>query len=517
MHNQFEIRKYYDVNSNAFIAPAAETEAINELRHMEEEIIYELNNTLGVFLKRHMVSECQNISIVLEPEKEKILYYCSIFQVIDEFNRYNSSHCDEYAKKCLDELNQIKKEKKKEPSGRFIDIYSTFKRKHIEDVDTQDVIEVTDLWIKPRYAAGEFYEKSSKKDGIKAPAIVLYLKTICKNANYNEYLIEVFAHELFHAYHWLSFDKKCHSSWNYSNYQISTVKEGLASYFEYEYTKYYINKNLADDLKNDLAKHSMKHYPYSSFNLISDCDLFRALFGVSLGDFGVAYNKLLEIYLTQNREFDSRYEKYERENKALDNCMVTKKFSQEQKENLKKLINEKGEICYFDDIHQTNDKNHNQSNRPSRTFGFITKELESNINNTKNVKSFRDLLEEYVTRNYEEQKRGAAQFDTGIYVPLNIPKKTFYNNLDNPQKDFAIACALMLKLDINDAIKLIGRAGYKLLKTKTSENERDYIIYWAIYDGNADIVDINEILGEKHQKPLYPENALWPNKPVELE
>lgn len=516
MYNQFDISRYYDLSLNAFFAPEDEEDAVNELKNKESDIVYEINRILDVFSWTFKENECKKIRIILEPKKEKILYYSSISQVIKAFDAYNDNHNNSDAKKCLDELKRIKKEKKNTPSGTFKEFYEKFKREHIEDSDAKDVIEITDLWINPHYVAGEFYEKSSKKDGIKAPAIVLYLKTICKSTEYNDYLIEVFAHELFHAYHWLSFDKKCHSTWNYSDFQISTVKEGLASYFEWEFTQHF-NTRLANNLETNLAKYSMKNYPYSSFNLIKDTNLFKELFEVSLYDFGATYNKLLELYLVQSNEFDNYLSKYDKEKKALKNCVRTTAFPLEQKEKLLNLINEKGEICYPDDIYKTSDTSYNSNNKPSKTMGFITKELESNINNTKNVKSFRDLLEEYVTRNYEEQKRGAAQFDTGIYVPLNIPKKTFYNNLDNPQKDFAIACALMLKLDINDAIKLIGRAGYKLLKTKTSENERDYIIYWAIYDGNADIVDINEILGEKHQKPLYPGNALWPNKPVELE
>jgi len=517
VRNQFDIRNYYDVNTNSFISPEAKTDAIDELRYMEEEILNKLSNTLEAFLKCNMESDCQNISIILEPKKEKILYCYSIYQVIDEFNKYNNNHYDEYAKKCLDELNKIRKEKKKEPSGRFVDIYSTFKGKHIEDVNAQDVIDVTDLWINPRYADGEFYEKSSKKDGIKAPAIVLYLKTICKNANYNDYLIEVFAHELFHAYHWLSFDRKCHSSWNYSNCQTSTVKEGLASYFEYKYTSYYLNKGLADVLKADLAKHSMKHYPYSSFNLINDDDTFRELFYISLRDFGVAYNKLLKLFFRKDDEIDRYIDIYYQEKKALKECVREKPFPLEQRKKLEKLIEEKGNICYPNDIYKTNGKDNTLSDRPLETIDLITKEYKSHVDNVINVESFKDLVEKYVTRNYEEQKRGAAQFDTGIYIPLNIPKKTFYNNLDKPQKDFAIACALMLKLNLNEAIKLIERAGYKLLDKKTSGNERDYIIYWAIDDGDADLVDINKLLIEYGQKPLYPLNVLSQITPVELE
>lgn len=507
MHNQFDVSNYYDVKTNTFIAREAEADAVGELRCMESSIIHELNKMLGVLPSDYLASKCQDIRIILEPNKEKLSRYSTILQVINEFKKYNSNHSDEFARKCLDELKRIKKAKWNKASGDFIEFYDRFKREHIEDKEARDVIEVTDLWLNPRLVAGEFWEKSNKKEGIKAPAIVLYLKTICNNANYNDYLIEVFAHELFHAYHWLSCDKKSRSSWNYNEFQIDTVKEGLASYFEYEFTRGF-NIKLADDLKDDLAKHSMKHYPYSSFNIIERSGLFRELFEVSLYDFGIAYNKLLELYLPQDHVFDYLVNKYELESKALIDCLNTDFFPVEQKERLRKLIDEKGKICCSDEVVETNIKNQGQNGKPFGTISFITKELESNINNVKNVNSFRDLVDKYVARNYEEQKRGAAQFDSGIYKPLNISRKTFYNNLDNPRKDFAIACALMLKLNLNEAIKLIERAGYKLLDKRTSGNERDYIIYWAIDDGKADIADINELLEEKHQRPLYSQNAI---------
>lgn len=122
--------------------------------------------------------------------------------------------------------------------------------------------------------------------------ITLYLKTISKCRDYNDYLFEVFAHEIFHAYHWFAANNAFGCSWKYTQFQKDTVKEALASYIEHKYISSY-NSKLADELDRCLSRIKMKHYPYSGYKHICNDEFFTMVFEESMDDLGDAYNLLI--------------------------------------------------------------------------------------------------------------------------------------------------------------------------------------------------------------------------------
>lgn len=88
--------------------------------------------------------------------------------------------------------------------------------------------------------------------------IILYLKNIYNNYpnDYGTILLNIFAHELFHAYHARCVEKNG-KVWEDSNCDSIIVKESLASYFENEFSGR--NANLA----REWAKYTIDSWPYA--------------------------------------------------------------------------------------------------------------------------------------------------------------------------------------------------------------------------------------------------------------
>lgn len=84
--------------------------------------------------------------------------------------------------------------------------------------------------------------------------------------------------------------------------------------------------------------------------------------------------------------------------------------------------------------------------------------------------------------------------DSEVYKAANIDRKLFSKIRSNPQyrpsKPTALALAVALRLDLDEAEDLIGRAGYTL----THASRADIIVEYFIVTGKYDIFEINETL-----------------------
>ena len=92
--------------------------------------------------------------------------------------------------------------------------------------------------------------------------------------------------------------------------------------------------------------------------------------------------------------------------------------------------------------------------------------------------------------------------DSEIYKKANISRQHFSKIRNNPHykptKATALALAIALELNLENAKDLIGRAGYAL----TNSSKFDLIVQFFIEQGNYDIVEINMALFEFDQPLL---------------
>lgn len=274
MKNNFDIINYYDMKNHCFFGPEDDSKhrLEEDLRDEIEEIVELINRTL--LRDRHdYLGEIGNIKINLEPtEVIKSKYAVSL----DDIKKSAQKNPDKATDDFINELERFASNGERVPDGLI---------KEYRGRISPDIESLIRIWMLGNEVAGTFTESGKG-------TITLYLRTICKHADYNDYLFEVFAHEVFHAYHWFAANKKFECTWKYKNFQKDTVKEGLASYIEYKYINGY-NVSLANKLENILISIKMKHYPYSSFKYINDPSFFRILFGESLEDLGTAYNFII--------------------------------------------------------------------------------------------------------------------------------------------------------------------------------------------------------------------------------
>ncbi|MCR4660575.1 MAG: hypothetical protein K5765_01080 [Clostridia bacterium] len=134
--------------------------------------------------------------------------------------------------------------------------------------------------------------------------IILYVKAIendCikNNIPFGEKLFSVFAHEVFHAFHYsLCYLNK--QTWQQSWYQhVEIIKESLARYVEYKYTD---NTYIQTDLKNEMMHSPMIVWPYSGALYIINTQTnsqtnpdkkFEEILNLSLNDWDKAYDRLI--------------------------------------------------------------------------------------------------------------------------------------------------------------------------------------------------------------------------------
>jgi hypothetical protein len=150
----------------------------------------------------------------------------------------------------------------------------------------------------------------------KAQEIVLYTKNIEDAAEKNGNSVsrefeKVFAHELFHAYHYANDKGELD---NRHDYTSKVVKESLASAFEWFYCEE--NKiNGADRLKSSWYDNRVFYYPYSGArNLLSATGRFSECNCLNRRKFSDIYNKSLEDMDDAMRRLLDSYDFYEIKN-----------------------------------------------------------------------------------------------------------------------------------------------------------------------------------------------------------
>ena len=280
----FELTDYYDIATSSFIEPKnlSKREIIEFLKDAEDEIVELINSTLNRN-RDELISYIRNVKIKLEPEKVikskySISYAEAIKPILDNPARYPRRFSDDL-KRIVDRSNEIDGDfnLKKAIEGL------------LEEYDREDTVddEISKIrvWLLGDEIAGTFRESGQG-------TITLYLKTISKCRDYNDYLFEVFANEIFHAYHWFAVNNAFGCSWKYTPFQKDTAKEALASYIEHKYISSY-NGKLADELDRCFSRIKMKHYPYSGYKHICNDEFFAMVFEESMDDLGDAYNLLI--------------------------------------------------------------------------------------------------------------------------------------------------------------------------------------------------------------------------------
>ncbi len=262
-------------------------DTISILDNIKINFSYELKEDIYKPTKEDLLSIISQIEVLLDSDEE----------LIDILNRIKEAINQGYT---LEQLN-----------NEFANVLGDYQQKYSED--KPDVSKLIDSLSKSfslsKFVTMGTYSPSNKE-------ITLYLLNIynaCKKNSYrNEiYLMSVYAHELFHAYHYhvMNIDA---DDINLKGFDI--VLESLASYFQYLYTnqlygydeviyKQEPSIHVADSIKNSW-EYDMYIYPYSGalymfnndMNYRANYSLFRNIFIKSLDSFSDAFELINMFY-----------------------------------------------------------------------------------------------------------------------------------------------------------------------------------------------------------------------------
>ena len=135
----------------------------------------------------------------------------------------------------------------------------------------------------------------------KSKLITIYIKNIDDKRD----VAFVFAHEIFHAVHYLLRDLKDskHSSFIKDESKIDIVLESLASYFEKYYADQILGGNYyGDKLLWQWERHPLPYYPYSGAKYIKDFDEFKKIVDASLLSADAAYDMFIPKYINPKHD-----------------------------------------------------------------------------------------------------------------------------------------------------------------------------------------------------------------------
>lgn len=110
-----------------------------------------------------------------------------------------------------------------------------------------------------------------------------------------------------------------------------------------------------------------------------------------------------------------------------------------------------------------------------------------------------ELVEESFSKALLRMIDEKGMTDVEVYKRAGIDRKLFSKircNPDySPRKQTAIALAMGLKLNLDEAIDFLGKAGY----TFSHSNKTDIIVEFFILNGKYDMVELNGVLDAFHQ------------------
>ncbi|MBR0374380.1 MAG: hypothetical protein IJH91_07640 [Mogibacterium sp.] len=113
-----------------------------------------------------------------------------------------------------------------------------------------------------------------------------------------------------------------------------------------------------------------------------------------------------------------------------------------------------------------------------------------------------DRAGETFTQSLLRQIDAKGYKDADIYKRADVDRRLFSkirSNMDyQPRKQTALALALALKLNLDEAVDLISRAGYALSPSSVS----DLIVQYCIEHGMYDLADVNALLYNYDQPAL---------------
>lgn len=109
---------------------------------------------------------------------------------------------------------------------------------------------------------------------------------------------------------------------------------------------------------------------------------------------------------------------------------------------------------------------------------------------TKNGKTFRDLVEEKLDFNLKAKNGFVSNKRDLMYDTGYNSTSTLYELLDNPNRNFAIACAFDLGMNYEEANELLCAAGVYVYES----NRRNAFIKVCLENSPLDLYDVNNYL-----------------------